>query len=129
MTVYVETDFLVALAKHDDWLQGAARIALEERRVQTSPYAYLELLFVAEAYEFEYTRLIPNLLDLVPVADETDQQIVLKAMRYFDEGMTPFDAFHAATAETRALSILSSEQDYDDIEVDRLPLEAHENEE
>lgn len=128
MTVYVETDFLVALAKDDDWLQGAARTALEEHRVETSTFAYLELLYIARAYEFDYTQLIPNLLDLVPVGGETEQQIVLKGMRYFEEGMTPFDAFHAATAETRGLSVLSSEQDYEDVDVDRLPLESHADE-
>ena len=123
MTVYVETDFLVALAKDADWLQGAARTALDEREVETSAYAYLELLFIAERFDFDDTRLIPNLLDVVPVGDETATQVVLKAMRYVDEGMTPFDAFHAATAETRRLPVLSSEQDYEDVEVDRLPLE------
>jgi predicted nucleic acid-binding protein len=37
--------------------------------------------------------------------------------------MTPFDAFHAATAETRGTDVLSSENDYDGIEVERVPLE------
>jgi predicted nucleic acid-binding protein len=37
--------------------------------------------------------------------------------------MTPLDAFHAATAETRGTDVLSSEQDYEDIEVSRVPLE------
>jgi hypothetical protein len=42
--------------------------------------------------------------------------------------MTPFDAFHAATAETRRLDVLSSERDYDDIEVSRVPLEPDDDE-
>ncbi len=37
--------------------------------------------------------------------------------------MTPFDAFHAATAETRGMDLLSSEKDYEDIGVSRVPLE------
>jgi hypothetical protein len=39
------------------------------------------------------------------VRDEEDKQVVLKAVNYYDEGMTPFDAFHAATAETRGMDV------------------------
>lgn len=123
MTVYVETDFLVALAKDDDWLQEEAERALENRSLQTSQFAYLELLFAAEEYDFDYSTLIPNLLELVPVGSDEDRTVVLKAMRYYAEGMTPFDAFHAATAEKRGLDVLSSERDYESIDVDRVPLE------
>ena len=34
MTVYVETDFLLALAKDSDWLQGSAEDALDESDVR-----------------------------------------------------------------------------------------------
>ena len=123
MTVYVETDFLLALAKDSDWLQGAAEDALIEYDVETSPFSYLELLLARERYEFDYVPLVANLLELVPVRNEEDKQVVLKAVNYYDEGMTSFDAFHAATAETRWMDVLSSEEDYEDIEVERLPLE------
>jgi len=123
MTVYVETDFLLALAKGSDWLQQSAEEALDEYDVETSAFSYLELLLARERYEFDYVPLVANLLELVPVRDEEERQIVLKAVNYFDEGMTAFDAFHAATAETRTLNVLSSEKDYEDIEVKRVPLE------
>ncbi|WP_132059888.1 PIN domain-containing protein [Halorussus amylolyticus] len=123
MTVYVETDFLLALAKDSDWLQGSAEDALTEYDVETSPFSYLELLLARERYEFDYVPLAANLLELVPVRDEGEKQVVLKAVNYYDEGMTPFDAFHAATAETRGMDVLSSEKDYEDIEVARVPLE------
>lgn len=123
MTVYVETDFLLALAKDSDWLQGSAEDALNEYEVETSAFTYLELLLARERYEFDYVPLVANLLELVPVRDEEEKQIVLKAVNYYAEGMTSFDAFHAATAETRGVDVLSSEQDYEDIEVDRVPLE------
>ncbi|WP_339106423.1 PIN domain-containing protein [Haloterrigena salinisoli] len=123
MTVYVETDFLLALAKDSDWLQQSAEEALDEYDVETSSFSYLELLLARERYEFDYVPLVANLLELVPVRDEEERQIVLKAVNYYDEGMTAFDAFHAATAETRTLNVLSSEKDYEDIEVERVPLE------
>jgi predicted nucleic acid-binding protein len=128
MTVYVETDFLLALAKDTDWLQGSAEDALDEYDVETSLFSYLELLLARERYEFDYVPLVANLLDLVPVRDEEEKQVVLKAVNYNDEGMTPFDAFHAATAETRGMNVLSSENDYEDVEVDRVPLEPPDDE-
>ena len=122
MTVYVETDFLLALVKDADWLQGSAEEALDEYEVETSSFSYLELVLARERYEFDYVPLVANLLELVPVRDEGEKQVVLKAVNYYDEGMTPFDAFHAATAETRGTDVLSSEKGYEDIEVSRVPL-------
>ncbi len=46
-----------------------------------------------------------------------------KAVSYYDEGATPFDPFHAATAETRAVGVLSPERDDERIEVERVSLE------
>ncbi|MFC7203781.1 PIN domain-containing protein [Haloferax namakaokahaiae] len=123
MTVYVETDFLLALAKDSDWLQGSAEEALDKYEVETSAFSYLELVLARERYEFDFVPLVANLLELVPVRDEEEKQIVLKGVNYYDEGMTPFDAFHAATAETRGMDVLSSERDYEDIDVSRIPLE------
>lgn len=127
MTVFVETDFLLAISKDDDWLQERAEEALTDRDVVTSPFAYLELLIVLERHQFDYVRLFANLLDIVPVSNEKEQQVVLKAVAYFEDGMTPFDSFHAATAETRGFSILSSDKAYGDIDADRVPLEPDTN--
>jgi predicted nucleic acid-binding protein len=123
MTVFVESDFLLAIAKDDDWLQERAENALDEREVVTSPVAYLELLIVLQRHQFDFVRLFANLLDTVPVGSEAEQQIVLKAAAYFEDGMTPFDSFHAATAETRGRPILSSDKSYDDVDPERIPLE------
>lgn len=123
MTVYVETDFLLALAKDSDWLQSSAEDALETNEVVTSAFTYLELILARERYEFDYVALVANLLELVPVRDEEEKQAVLKAVNYYEDGMTPFDAFHAATAETRRMDVLSSEGDYEDLEVSGIPLE------
>lgn len=123
MTAYVETDFLLALAKDSDWLKDRAEEKLEERDVVTSTYSYLEILLIRERHEFDYIKLFSNMLDVVPVETEEERQIVLKAVNYFEEGMTSFDAFHAATAETRGLPILSSDKAYEDVDSERLPLE------
>jgi hypothetical protein len=46
MTTYVETDYLLALAKGSDWLKDRAEAELEEHDVVTSPYSYLEILLI-----------------------------------------------------------------------------------
>jgi len=123
MTVFVETDFLVALAKDSDWLKDRAESVLAEHDVITSAFSYLELLIIHERHEYEYPRLVANMLELVPVGTEEEHQIVLKAVNYYEDGMTPFDSFHAATAETRRLPILSSDKAYETVDAERLPLE------
>jgi predicted nucleic acid-binding protein len=128
MTVYVETDFLLALAKDSDWLRDQAESALAEHDVVTAPYAYLEVLLVRERHKFDYIKLVANMLDIVPVGSEQEHQIVLKAVNYFEEGMTAFDAFHAATAETRGHAILGSDKAYERVDAERLSLEPNEDE-
>jgi len=123
MTVFVETDFLLAIAKDDDWLQERAEDVLAEQDIVTSPFAYLEILLVFDREQYDYVRLFANLLDLVPVESDDERQIVLKAVSYYEDGMTPFDAFHAATAETRALPIISSDKAYQEVDPERIPLE------
>lgn len=59
MTVFVETDFLLAIAKDDDWLQNRDEEVLNDHEVVTSPFAYLELLIVLESHQFDYVRLSP----------------------------------------------------------------------
>jgi predicted nucleic acid-binding protein len=121
--VFVGADFVSALTRDDDCLQARAEETLEARDVVTSPFAYLELLMVLERYQFDYVRLFANLLDVVPVGDDRERQIVLKTVNYVEDGMTPFDAVHAATAETRGLVILSSDGAYGAVDPERTPLE------
>jgi len=68
--------------------------------------------------------LFANLLDIVPVGSADERQIVLQAVSYYADGMTPFDAFHAATAETRSLRIISSDKAYREVDSEHIPLEA-----
>jgi predicted nucleic acid-binding protein len=70
---------------------------------------------------------VSNLLEMVPVVPEDHSQAVLKAAKYQEEhGMTTFDALHAGLAETRDARILSSEKDYDVLDIERVRLEEDE---
>jgi predicted nucleic acid-binding protein len=92
--------------------------------LETAIIAFLEFLLISDRFSFDRTRAVANLLDLVPLKPENDVQLVLKAATYQDEdGVTAFDAFHAATAEHRGGRICSSDGVYDKLELDRVPLE------
>ena len=128
--MYVETDFLTALVKNEDWLRESALSALEERDdLHTSILAYAEVLVLfydrEEAdYEIDAPRAISNLLELVPIQPVEHEDAVLAAAAFLDEyQMTPFDALHAGIIATGEGSVLSSEKDYDAVGLDRTPLE------
>lgn len=128
--MYVETDFLIALVKDDDWLQDAAIRALEEHDdLHTSVLSYAEVLVLfydrADAeYEIDASRAITNLLELVPIVPEAHEDAVLAAAAFIDEyDLTPFDALHAGLVTTGEQRVLSTEQDYDTVGLDRTPLE------
>lgn len=126
--MYVETDFLFALAKPDDWLQPEAEAALEREDVHTSLLAYAEFLVRAyepgEGFGFDVSGTVANLLELVPVRPEADEAALLAAATYLDEyDVTPFDAVHAGIASTRGGQILASDAVFDELDVERHPLE------
>jgi len=128
--MYVETDFLTALVKDDDWLQDAAIRALEEHDdIHTSILAYAEVLVLfydreAAEYDIDAPRAITNLLELVPIVSEKHEDAVLAAAAFLDEyDLTPFDALHAGLVTTSEERVLSTEQDYDTVGLDRIPLE------
>lgn len=122
--IYVETDFLLALAKDSDWLQAEAETALEEHEVATSALSYVEFLLLAERYDVDRVRAVSNLLDLVPVVPDAHTDAILKGVQYQDEyGMTDFDALHAGMADTWDAPVLGSDRAYDELPVERIPLE------
>jgi len=119
--------------KDDDWLREAAIDALDERDdIHTSILSYAELLVLfydreANDYEIDAPRAITNLLELVPIVPERHEKAVLAAAAFIDEhGMTPFDALHAGIVATGDERVLSTEQDYDAVGLDRTSLEPNE---
>ena len=131
MTVYVETDFLTALVKDDDWLRESAIRALEEHDdLHTSILAYAEVLVLfydreTAEYEIDAPKAVANLLELVPIVPQHHEDAVLAAAAFLDEyEMTPFDALHAGVIATSEDRVLSTEQDYDTVGLDRVPLES-----
>ena len=129
--MYVENDFLMALVKQEDWLQEPAHRALEEYdNIHTSIAAYTEFLILAYdqdtgEYQIDVGRALADLVEQVPVRPEVHEQAVLTAAVLADDhGFTPFDAIHGGIAISTGQPVLTSERDYDDIGVDRVPLES-----
>ena len=129
--MYVENDFLMALVKQEDWLQEPAHRALKEYdEIHTSIAAYTEFLILAYdqdtgEYQIDVGRALADFVEQIPVRPEAHEQAVLTAAVLADDhGFTPFDAIHGGIAISTGQPVLTSEQDYDGIDVDRVPLES-----
>ncbi|NHX37867.1 MULTISPECIES: PIN domain-containing protein [Halolamina] len=129
--MFVESDFLFALAKPTDWLQADAEAALETADVHTSIATYAEFLQYfydpdAGAYTIAAAELVPNLLELVAVRPAEHEDALLAAAAFIDDhGLTPYDALHAGIAHVEGETVLSTEQDYDAVGIDRVPLDGY----
>lgn len=66
-------------------------------------------------------RVASDLLRLVDVGFEED--LIVQADRLIEQDFTVFDAFHASQALLNDNRILSSDQAYDDLPLDRIALE------
>lgn len=119
--MYVETDFLLALIKDDDWLAEAAESVYREHadELWTSQFTLIELLLVAYREELNTIRVVANAAELVEVrgAPET---VVAAATHVEEDGLTPFDALHLVEADGE--QIVSSDSTYDEVTT-RLALE------
>ncbi len=129
--MYVESDLLFALAKDTDWLKADAKAAVDAEEVHTSIIAYTEYLqYFYDPDDAEYavpvTTVIPNMLEKVPVRPAEHEQALLAAVAFInDHNLTPADAVHAGIAHTEGEPVLSTEQDYDSVGVERVDLEGY----
>lgn len=129
--MFVESDFLFALAKPSDWLKTDAKAAVDDGAVHTSIAAYTEFLQYfydpdAAAYTVPVAEVIPNLLESVPVRPAHHERALLVAVAFInDHGLTPNDAVHAGIAHVEDETVLSTEEDYDLVGVDRVTLDGY----
>ena len=119
--MYVETDFLLALIKDDDWLGEAAESIYRDHRDElwTSPHALTELMLVAYREDRNVERVVANAAQLVQVRGDSDPLLVA-ATHVEEDGMTPFDALHLVHSGDDP--IVSSDKSYDGV-TERVPLE------
>jgi len=110
--MYVETDFLLALVKDEDWLDSAAETVYREHRddLWTSQFTLVELLLVAYREDRDAERVVTNAANLVEVRGGVDT-VVAAATYVEDHGFTPFDALHLV--ESEGDTIVSSDDAYE----------------
>lgn len=119
--MYADLDFWLALLKDDDWLGARAEqlLAAHEGDLEVSGAIFIELFLVEERFAFDRDRAVTAILELATYAGDPD--IVYQASAYIDDGLTTFDAFHAARSGG---GIISSDGAYDDLDgIDRVRLE------
>ena len=101
---------------------------LDPEAVHTSLTAYTEFLVYwydedTGEYAVDAGTIVPNLLELVPVQPVEHEEALLAAAAFIDEyGTTPFDSVHAGIAHSNGDTVLSTEQDYDTVGIERVPL-------
>lgn len=118
--MYADTDFWLALLKDDDWLADRAEKRLAEYGddLEVSLATFVELFLVEERYDFDRERAVLAILELAET--DVDPDVLFQASEFVADGLNAFDAFHAALATD---GILSSDQAFDDVAVERVPLE------
>jgi hypothetical protein len=120
--MYVETDFLLALIKDEDWLGRAAETVYRDQRedLWTSQFTLIELLLVAYREGRDAERVVANAANLVDVRGNVDT-VVAAATYVEDHGFTPFDAIHLVDSDGD--TIVSSDETYEEY-ADRLDLQS-----
>lgn len=118
--MYADTDFWLALLKEDDWLAERAEARLEEHRgeLEVSLATFIELFLIEDRFAFDRETATLAILELAET--DVDPDIVFQASAYIDDGLNTLDAFHAALADD---AIISSDQAFETIELDRVALE------
>ena len=110
--MYVETDFLLALIKEENWLGERAQAVYRDHRDElwTSQFTLVELLMVAYRENRNTERVVTNASKLLEVRGDVDT-VVAAATYVEDHGFTPFDALHLV--ESDGDTILSSDATYE----------------
>lgn len=122
--LYVETDFLLALIKDDDWLRARAEAVYEARGddLWTARDTLVELTMVAYREGRNVERVVADANALFEV--EGDAETVLAAASHVQEhGFTPFDALHLVNSA--GAPIVSRDSAYNEF-AERVPLEPDE---
>lgn len=118
--MYADTDFFVALVKEDDWLQENARKLYEEygSELETGLPTFIELCFLSREYDWEIEKVVTNVLQMAEI--DFEEKIVYQAIEYMDQGLNVLDAFQAAKSGSQ---IISSDKEFDSIDLERVKLE------
>ncbi|GAB3683050.1 hypothetical protein GCM10028857_09930 [Salinarchaeum chitinilyticum] len=99
--MYADRSIWLALFTEDEASadRAASLLAEHEADLQVSLITFVELFLIEESYPFDRERAVTAILDLAEFDD--DPAILYRASHYLEEGLEPFEAFHAAIADVR----------------------------
>lgn len=122
MRVYAETDFILALAKKDDWLKPGAQRLYQQHKgdIETSVVTIIEVALVAKRHDLDLDAMLGSVFELAHVRGIALEEAMRAAHLITHEGVGVFDAFHAVMS--RGVPIMSSEKVYERIGVPFIPL-------
>lgn len=123
--ILIESDLLLASIKKEDWLKPVAERILEEidsgrlKGVYASTVTIQEIVFWFYNRQLlnELARVVNILLHLKNIEwiELTPETCLTASILISEYNISPFDAYHAATALPRDRTILSTEHVYDEI--------------
>ena len=123
----IDADVIYAFLDPSDWLHEPARRVMKvvERGgvdAYVTPITVLELAVVVkrDISEDAMLKLYEELKSLGLKFLQVDEDTVREAFNYMKMGMGIFDAFHAATAKTHKLTIISTDHKYDQAGLKRI---------
>ena len=121
---YVDTDFFLALFKEKDWLKPNASLLAKkyQNNLWTSLTTAIELFMLSEEYNLDINRVARDLIQMT-IIKGVDAKTVFVATQYIEEGMTVFDAFHAAFCGSDEM--ISSDKKFDKFGISRIQLERY----
>ncbi len=104
--IYADTDFILALAKKDDWLKQKAKKIhkLYKGDIVISTTTLTELMLIAEKLDYDPTQLIAFALEIATLAEGDSQDYFLACEYKKRFNLNVFDALHVVKSKGRIIS-------------------------
>lgn len=104
--IYADTDFILALAKKDDWLKKRAEkiYKLYEGDLVISTTTLTELMLLAEKLDYDPTQLIAFALEIATLIEGDSQDYFLACEYKKKFNLNVFDALHIVKSRGKIIS-------------------------
>ncbi len=112
--IYIDTDFILALAKKDDWLKKNASKIYEKYKDQLviSSTSLIELMLIAKKIEYDPLKLISFALSIAKLCDD-NPEYYFQACEYQKEyNLGVLDSLHISKCKGK---IISSDKKFKEI--------------
>lgn len=118
----VDTDFLLALLKPEDWLKGPAKAVRDRHQgeLRNTEANLVELLLVIERFDLDPVEAVAQAHRIAPFDNVDVAMMAARNCAAF--GLTAVDAVLAAHAEDLGEPIVSSDRAFERLGLERVPL-------